>query len=291
MVGGVDTVASSGPNPPTRNVVLARLSGTRSWAATYSSGMPWLIFPRPTRGDYLTVGQGLDPVHGGNGGDIAEIVENASMATIIGPYTNTGAVLGADKITLWLIGATSGFAALNPWSTAKTDLGTGGPFIIGARDDGTSVGPWLPTVTGSGTEGVSFVTVALDFGGDLIVQAASGGVAATLNGKEIVGTQDKGSIFKIKASTGDVVWKMGLSSARRPMAIAPDGSIVVLSPGTGTYGFTAYSDADGSIVGTFTGSGTVTSDLNPVRAIVAGAGRLYLLGTVTGAADFNPRSG
>ena len=42
-----------------------------------------------------------------------------------------------------------------------------------------------------------------------------------------------------------------------------------------------YADADGSIPASFTGSGQA-------QAVVAGGNSLYVLGVVTGSADFNP---
>jgi hypothetical protein len=194
---------------------------------------------------------------------------------------------GADKTTLWLIGGNEGSVgfsgpnALNPWSATTTTFTSGQSFIIGAKDDGSSFGPWL--TTNSSTRPANLTRIVVDPNGDLIVVA--GGVgdtgAVTLNGQEILGAADSVTILKATAANGSVAWKVPVvSGAFVPVVVAPDG---VVSPATSTYSLTMFADADGTIPASFTGSGVA-------QMVASGAHRLYILGTVTGSADFNPGS-
>lgn len=295
MVGGVDAVTNASGTIATSNV-LVRLDSAnslnRKWAATYPNG--WsarLIFPRPARGDYITAGASPDEFHGING-QVASVLEAATAATIITPYLDNAAVLGADQTTLWLVGGNAGQTGLagptqlNPWSSTTTNLTDGQSFIIGAKDDGSSFGPWL--TTNGGTRPANLSRVVVDPNGNLIVVAvgAGGGAsgAVTLNSKEIIGAQDSVTIFKVAAASGTVAWKVPVpSSAFVPVAVAPDGAAIIVSPATSTYSLTMFADADGTIPASFTGSGQA-------QAVASGPKSLYILGVVTGSADFNPGS-
>ena len=295
VVGGVDAVTNASGTIVTSNV-LVRLDSAnslnRKWAATYATGVSAnRIFPRPTRGDYITVGGSPDEFHGING-QVASVLEAATTATTITPYLDNAAALGADQTTLWLVGGNYGQAGLsgptqlNPWSATTTNLTNGQSFIIGAKDDGSSFGPWL--TTNAGTRPANLSRVVVDPNGDLIVVAvgAGGGAsgAVTLNSKEIIGAQDSVTIFKVTAATGTVAWKVPVpSSAFVPVAVAPDGAAIIVSPSTSTYSLSMFADADGTIPASFTGSGQA-------QAVASGPNSLYILGVVTGSADFNPGS-
>ena len=294
VVGGQDAVTNGSGTLVTNNV-LVRLDGTnpfnRKWAATYSSGVNAVsIFPRTPRGDYITLGSSPDPFNGISG-QVARVLENATTATTITPYLANAAALGTDKTTLWLIGGNFGSSGLlgasqlNPWSSSTTNIASGQSFIIGAKDDGSSLGPWL--TTNAGTRPANLSRIVVDPNGDPIVVAlgVSGATGAVnLNGTEIIGAQDTVTIFKLTAATGNVAWKVPVpSSAFVPVAVAPDGAAIIVSPATSTYSLTMFADADGTIPAAFTGSGQA-------QAVVSGAQSLYVLGLVTGSADFNPGS-
>ena len=295
VVGGVDAVTNASGTVVTSNV-LVRLDSANSlnpkWAASYSNGeQPVLIFPRTPRGDYITAGQSPDEFHGITG-QVSSVLENATTATDIAPCLANAGALGADKTTLWLIGGNygqaglSGPTALNPWSPTTTNLTNGQSFIIGAKDDGSSFGPWV--TTNSGTRPANLSRVVVDPNGDLIVVAvgAGGGStgAVTLNSQEIIGAQETVTIFKVTAANGSVAWKVPVPfSAFVPVAVAPDGASVIVSPATSTYALTMFADADGTIPASFTGSGAA-------QLVVSGTKSLYILGAVTGSADFNPGS-
>ena len=295
VVGGVDAVTNASGTIVTSNV-LVRLDSAnslnRKWAATYASGVSAnRIFPRSPRGDYITVGGSPDEFHGING-QVARVLEAATTATTITPYLDNAAALGADQTTLWLIGGNYGQSGLggptqlNPWSPTTTNLTNGQSFIIGAKDDGSSFGPWL--TTNAGTRPANLSRIVVDPNGDLIVVAVGAGGgdsgAVSLSGAEIIGAQDSVTIFKVTATTGTVAWKVPVpSSAFVPVAVAPDGASIIVSPSTSTYSLTMFADADGTIPASFTGSGQA-------QAIASGSKSLYILGVVTGSADFNPGS-
>ena len=71
------------------------------------------------------------------------------------------------------------------------------------------------------------------------------------------------------------------SSGFVPVTVAPDGAVIIISPNTSTYSLTMYKNADGSVPVAFTGSGAA-------QAVAASATSLYVLGAVSGSADFNP---
>jgi hypothetical protein len=295
MVGGVDAVTNASGTLINSNVLLRLDSAnflTRKWGATYPVGASAVqIFPRTPRGDYITVGFVPDEFHGITG-QVVQVLENATTATTLGQYIDQAAALGSDKTTLWMSGGVAGQTGLigptllNPWSTTTTNLLAGQSFIIGARDNGTSVGPWF--TTNAAARPASLFKILVDASGDLIVLAVGGGRgdtgAVSLNGREILSLQDGASVFKVAAATGTVVWKTGLTAAAFPLlAIAPDGATVAVSSQTSTYGLTMYSGADGTIPASFTGSGLA-------QAVVSGGNSLYVVGVVTGSADFNPGS-
>jgi hypothetical protein len=295
VVGGVDAVTNASGTVVASNV-LVRLDSAnslnRKWAASYSNGAtPNLILPRPPRGDYVTVGPSPDEFHGITG-QVSRVLEAATTATNISSYLANAAALGADKTTLWLIGGNygqaglSGPVALNPWSPTTTNLTNGQSFIIGAKDDGSSFGPWL--TTNSGTRPANLSRIVADPNGDLIVVAvgAGGGAtgAITLNSHEIIGAQEAVTIFKVTAANGGVAWKVPVPfSAFVPIALAPDGAAIIVSPATSTYALTMFADADGTVPASFTGSGGA-------QVVASGPKSLYILGVVTGSADFNPGS-
>lgn len=289
MLGGVDIGQQPpGPGAPiTFPWLLARFNSAnfllREWATTYPivNASPVVfrtIISRPTRGDYLTIGSQL-----------MQVLENAATPTSLGNYIANTAGLGSDKTTLWLAGGNAGDVGLlgayvlNPWSPTTTNIGAGQSFIIGARDNGMSFGPWL--TINAGARPAAFSNLAVTATGDLIVLTAGGGRgdtgAVSLNGREILSVQDSSSIFKLATATGTVVWKASLTTGLPLMAVAPDGAVIAVSSQTSTYGLTMYADADGSVPASFTGSGQA-------QAIVAGSSSLYVVGVVSGSADFNP---
>jgi len=294
MLGGVDTITM--PTPATSFNVLSRMSSasflTRQFAARYPAGIAGAvqIFARTPRNDYITVGNVPDEFHGTTG-EIVQVLENATTATALTPYIHQSAVLGSDKTTMWFGGGNagtiglSGPTALNPWSPNTTNIIAGQSYIIGAKDNGTSFGPWLTTL--SGARPAAFWKLAVTGTGDLIVLTGGGGRADTgaisLNGKEILALADTQAIFKLATATGTVVWKQAIASSFPFIAVAPDGAAITVSPQTGTYGLNMYADADGALLASFIGSGTV-------QAVVAGGTSLYVLGFVSGSADFNPGS-
>jgi hypothetical protein len=88
----------------------------------------------------------------------------------------------------------------------------------------------------------------------------------------------------VTAASGSVAWKVPVPfSAFVPVAVAPDGAAIIVSPATSTYALTMFADADGTIPASFTGSGAA-------QVVVSGPKSLYILGGVTGSADFNPGS-
>jgi hypothetical protein len=287
VVGGVDAVTTATGTVVNSNVLIRLDSANslnRDWAAAYSNGANALsIFPRPSRADYITLGQPPDEFHGVTG-QVARVLEAATTATNIAPYLANAAALGADKTTLWFIGTGNGPTALNPWSPTMTNLSTSAQsYIIGAKDDGSSFGPWLT----SGAPANLF-KIAVDPNSDLIVVAGQGGRgttgAVTLNGQEILGAQDVVTIFKVRAANGSVVWKVPVpSSAFVPVTVGPDGAAIFVSPAASTYALTMFADADGTIPASFTGSGTA-------QLVASGSKSLYILGAVRGSADFNPGS-
>jgi hypothetical protein len=198
--------------------------------------------------------------------------------------------LALDKTTMWMVGGCYGQSALNgptklnPWSATTTDLTGGRSFIVGAKDDGTNIGPWL--TTNAGTRPANLARIMVDANGDLIVVAGGGGRgdtgAVSLNGKEILAAADNAAVFKVAASNGNVAWKAAFpSNAFVPAAIAPDGAVILVAPNSSTYSLTMYRNTDGSVPVAFTGSGVA-------QAVVSGTKSLYVLGTVSGSADFNP---
>jgi len=209
------------------------------------------------------------------------------------PYVANAAALGYDATTLWLVGGSygqsgiSGATQLNPWNSATTNIASGQSFIVGAKDDGSSIGPWL--TTNVGTRPASFWKVLADGSTSLIVLTGGGGRgdtgSVTLNGSEILGAAYDAAIFKVSTSSGTVAWKTDLASGVLPlMTLAPDGSVVAVSPLTSTYGAVMYSNANGSTSASFTGSGQAQS-------IVSDGKSLYVAGVVKGSADFNPGAG
>jgi len=294
MMGGVDVITT--PTPATSFNVLSRMNSasflTRVFAARYPTGVPAAvnIFARTPRNDYIAVGNVPDEFHGITG-QVVQVLDNATAATSLGQYIHQSAALGSDKTTMWFGGGNAGQIglngpnALNPWSPNTTNIIAGQSYIIGAKDNGTSFGPWLTTL--SGTRPAAFWKLAVTGNGDLIVLTGGGGRADTgavsLNGKEILALADTQAIFKLATATGTVVWKQAIASSFPFIAVAPDGAAITVSPQTGTYGFNMYADADGALLASFTGSGTA-------QAVVAGGNSLYVLGVVSGSADFNPGS-
>jgi len=292
MVGGLDTVTSASGTATNVNVLL-RLDSTtfltRKFGATYPAGASAVqIFPRTPRGDYVTTGFVPDEFHGITG-QVVQVLENAATGTSLGSYIAQSAALGSDKTTLWLGGGNagssgvSGVLALNPWSPNTTNVANGQSFIIGAKDNGTSFGPWL--TTNASTRPAAFWKMAATATGDLIVLTGGGGRgdtgAVSLNNKEILSLQDNQAIFKLATATGTVLWKTGVTSSFPFITIAPDGATIAVASQGATYSLNMYADADGSIPASFTNSGQA-------QAIAAGGNSLYILGVVTGAADFNP---
>jgi len=87
-----------------------------------------------------------------------------------------------------------------------------------------------------------------------------------MNSREILSVQDTASIFKVGATTGTVAWKAGLTAAFPLLVVAPDGTTIAVNSQTSTYGLTMYSDVDGTIPASFTGSGQA-------QAIASGGNR------------------
>jgi hypothetical protein len=291
VVSGLDTITGASGATTSANV-LSRVDGAapylRKWAISYTE-RPLTIFPRPSRGDYITIGAGPNDFFFNNSNVIRAFESTLTATTVTQNIYNTMA-LGLDKTTVWMVGGCYGQSSinaptkLNPWSATTTDLTGGRSFIIGAKDDGTSIGPWL--TTNAGTRPAGLWRIVVDANGDLIVLANEGGRgytgAVSLNGKEILAAADSASVFKVAASNGNVVWKASLpSSGFVPVTVAPDGAVIIISPNTSTYSLTMYKNADGSVPVAFTGSGAA-------QAVAASATSLYVLGSVSGSADFNP---
>lgn len=296
VVSGLDTITSATGGPSTASQVVVQLDSTaslnRKWSATYSGDRIAAIFPRATRSDYITAGYPPDEVHGING-DVGRIPNTASAGTVLAPYIANTAALGVDGTTLWLAGGNygetglSGPNQLNPWITSPSSIVSGQSFIVGAKDDGTSIGPWF--TTNAGTRPASLWRVLPDGSNTLIVLAGGGGRgdsgAVTLNGTEILGASYNAALFKMDTTTGSVAWKTDLTSGTLPsLTLAPDGTVVAVSPLTATYGMVTYSDANGATAASFTGSGQA-------QAVVSGGNSLFIAGIVTGSADFNPGAG
>jgi hypothetical protein len=296
MVAGFDAITHATNQPGTAKV-LTRLDSknslNRKWAATYpDTSYIDRIFPRPIRGDYVTIGLSPDEFHGING-NIAQVGENSSTASVLMDYLDNATEIGVDKSTLWFVGGSAGATALsganklNPWSPMTWNITSGQSFIIGAKDDGTSIGPWF--TSNAGTRSAGLWKILVNGSGDLIVLAAAGGGASSgavsLNGSEILSDTDILTLFKVKAAGGAVAWKTAVTSNIQPLVtIAPDGNAVAVSPLTSTYGLTMFADANGSVAASFTGSGQA-------QVITSGSSGLYVLGVVSGSADFNPGAG
>ncbi|HET6149345.1 MAG TPA: hypothetical protein VFH68_17545 [Polyangia bacterium] len=286
MLGGFETV--TGPNGNTSVRILARLDSAnflqRKWAATYPSGFNVSqVFARAPRNDYITLSS-----TGPGRGLLSVVVDNASTAVEVGTYFGNVAALGSDKTTMWFAGGLgpNGPTALNPWSPTTTNLSSAQSFIIGTRDNGSSFGPWL--TTNSTARPAGLWKLAVTGTGDLIVLAFAGALgngAVSLGSKEILGQTETMTLFKLATTSGTVTWKAPLTANNFPfIAVAPDGAAIAVLSQSSTYTLSMFSDADGSIPASFIGSGQA-------QAIAAGGNSLYVLGTVSGSADFNPGSG
>src|SRR5262249_7056198 len=83
VVSGLDAITS--PTPVTTKNVLTRLDGTnpftRKWAISYTE-RPSTIFPRPSRGDYITIGAGPNDFFFNNS-NVIRAVESTLTATTV----------------------------------------------------------------------------------------------------------------------------------------------------------------------------------------------------------------
>ena len=239
--------APPGPGDPAPVALVAGAAGQRQFpdpkVGSHLSGR-WVrdsarrpkIFPRPPRGDYITLGN-PDQFHGVTG-QVAQVLENATTATILTTlhrqYRRTR--LRPDDA---LVGrrspgsAPQGPTALNPWSPTTTNIVAGQSFIIGAKDNGTSFGPWL--TTNSGTRAAGFWKLSVTATGDLIVFATGGGGrrhgrCQPQRSERFSALQDTQAIFKLATATGTVVWKTGVTARFLPfMTVAPDGAVIIVA--------------------------------------------------------------
>lgn len=230
------------------------------------------------------------------GGTFCATSDLGTSGAVACPVTQNymmGAVSGTDGATLWSWGAydNGGTAALNPWSTQDWQLTVnpfqfsgGDGYLFGSRDDGTTSGPWF-------TEGDYGVTMKLivDSAGDLIVAATSSGFVSFNGGQDFL--PNGGVVLaKINRLNGHILWKTTISDSvdaylPEQLVLAPGDRIVTVGreSSDAPYVLSIYSGADGSFL-----SGFSVASVTDSVAIAAGKTEMYLTGSVSTPADFNP---
>jgi hypothetical protein len=280
------------PPPPgalTSQDLLGRIDGGNpaiKWEGSYGPGVqrprPYDVIPRPARNDFITMGTGPDMFHGCC--DQIIQMKETGTATVLGPMYSYGAMTGRDGATLWMYGAWSGSALrFNPWSQMTWNVpanpfqfGTYDTFIIGAKDDGTSFGPWIT----QGDEGPALLGFALATDGQPIFTMA-GTAPVRINGQELLAGEGQ-VVAKLDATTGTVVWKTDIADRPGGIAITGDQGIATVALRSDSPPrLTLYDATNGHPRSSFIVPGSIYK-------IVAGPTDLFLVGTTTGAADFNP---
>jgi hypothetical protein len=271
---------------------LARINGTSgnlTWEAKYPSnvlnGIPLLVVPRATQGDFLTFYPALSR---SLPGEACTAIDHDSWASVScsGSSYAIGALPGVDGISVWIWGAPGidGAASLNPlatsqWSFTSNSHRFGGEdaFILGIRGEATSVGPWMT----EGDYGPGLLLAVLP-DGDLAV-TVQGNDYMTFNGGQTLLEQSGSVLFRLDPATGHIVWRTALSQPPSALIAAPGGRIAVLSTVPSVQ---LFDGATGALLSTLPLPPTSS---HPVLA--AGQADLFVLGDYSSAFDFDPGPG
>jgi hypothetical protein len=289
-----------GPARQTSQMYLGRINSNNAnliWYANYSTTATRVstIVPRSARNDYVTFAGQFEAY-----GDVWQVVENTTTSTatasMLGVDSWKGALPDVDGSTVWLYGfGISGTSALNPWSTQTWDITsnpnrTADAFIIGVKDNGQSIGPWMS----EGDWGPQY-QVGRGVSGDLTVAAESRGYTTFNGGQDFITDAAGGSaLIRVDHTNGQIKWRTPIVGLPTSIIAAPGNRIVVMSQqvdastqstnATLPYVLDIYSEADGTLLSSIS-AGTMA------QYVAAGQTDLFVLGTVSAAADFDPGSG